>query len=71
MRYYLVSGRVAGDGTEFMEHMQFLGVGGSVDVRDGVATGRVYVPEGDVARVASAFLIDVNVTRALAPPEYR
>jgi 5-deoxy-D-glucuronate isomerase len=67
----MVTGKVAGDGTEFMEHMKFLGVGGRVDVRDGVATGHVYVPEGQVARVAAEFLIDVKVTRALAPPDQR
>jgi 5-deoxy-D-glucuronate isomerase len=71
MTYYMVSGRVAGDGTDFMAHMQFLGVGGRVDVRDGVTTGHVYVPEGDVSRIAAEFLIDVNVTVALAPPERR
>jgi len=71
MKYYIVSGRVAGDGEDFMAHMKLLRLGGRVDVRDGVATGSVYVSDGDVARAASAFLIDVKVTRALAPPERR
>jgi hypothetical protein len=71
VKYYMVTGRVAGDGTEFMAHMKSLKLGGRVDVRDGVATGSAYVPENLVAPVVEAFLIDVNVTRALAPPERR
>ena len=68
----MVSGRVAGDGTEFMAHMKSLGIGGRVDVRDGVATGHVYAPEDLVRlKVAEAFLIVVRVTPALAPPDQR
>lgn len=64
----MVTGRVAGDGAEFMAHMKTLRLGGRVDVRDGVATGSVYVQENQVALAAEGFLIDVRVTRALAPP---
>jgi hypothetical protein len=67
----MVTGRAAGDGTEFMAHMTSLRVSGRVDLRDGIATGHVYAPEDLVALVAEAFLIDVKVTPALTPPEQR